>query len=559
MAASPRFVPPPAEYTLDLGDLSPNATWNGAIRIPNRLVAGGGTGYLRRVSVTGGSSPALVFTVGPTDSVPQPHLTDDHGQQLISAWETYAEAVVLGDADGNSVTLKGPDHADNTNNDDNNPYFWTTDNAAALDTFWSRDKTGVTITLQAPLSPLFPFDFGPAQTWVPGDAITPITVPEADGFPDPAYAAAGVPDGVQFDATTRRLTGAPSGPGTGTITVTATNASGSDTWTLDYVIVVLNVTAPRAVDTAPSPRFVTKILNATPARAADSAPSPRFVTKILYATPARAVDSASAEVLPPNFLETTPALAADRAPAARIVPALRTTPALAADRASKPLILETDLNVRTTRAVDRAPAARIVPALRTTPALAADRAPAAGVVPALRSTPAQATDRAPAAGVVPALRSTPAQATDRAPAARVVPALRATQVTAQDIGRTPFVVGVLLEATTARAVDSGSNGRLVPALDVTATRGSGRGRGWPIDAGLAGHVGAGGGCNRRVAAPCSGSEGDTGAYHRRDAGRVFFSARVPVRASSSGRRSWAWPTRRGSWWAPTPTKRPPIP
>ena len=54
--------------------------------------------------------------------------------------------------------------------------------------------------------------------------LTPITVPAATGTPAPTYAAAGVPAGVNFNPTTRVISGTPTAIGSGTITVTATNS-----------------------------------------------------------------------------------------------------------------------------------------------------------------------------------------------------------------------------------------------------------------------------------------------------------------------------------------------
>ena len=95
----------------------------------------------------------------------------------------------------------------------------------------------------ADVAPSFADNTGDAQTWTAGTAITPITVPEADGTPAPTYAAAGLPAGVNFNDTTRVISGTPTAAGSGTITVTATNSEGDADWTVDYTTAA-GATAP---------------------------------------------------------------------------------------------------------------------------------------------------------------------------------------------------------------------------------------------------------------------------------------------------------------------------
>ena len=84
-------------------------------------------------------------------------------------------------------------------------------------------------------APVFSDDTGTAQTWTQGQAITPITVPEATGNPAPSYAAVGVLQaGIAFNTTTRAISGTPTATGSGTITIRASNSQGNDDWTVAY-------------------------------------------------------------------------------------------------------------------------------------------------------------------------------------------------------------------------------------------------------------------------------------------------------------------------------------
>ena len=92
-----------------------------------------------------------------------------------------------------------------------------------------------TILVTTPTAPEFADNTGTAQSWTAGLVIATVTVPEATGTPVPTYAVVGVlPDGLQFDATTREITGTPTQSGSGTITIRATNAEGADDWTVAF-------------------------------------------------------------------------------------------------------------------------------------------------------------------------------------------------------------------------------------------------------------------------------------------------------------------------------------
>ena len=80
-----------------------------------------------------------------------------------------------------------------------------------------------------------------------GTAIAAITVPEADGTPEPTYAVEGVlPAGIAFDTTTRVISGTPTATGSGTITIRASNSEGDADWTITYA-----TTAPASAPSRP--------------------------------------------------------------------------------------------------------------------------------------------------------------------------------------------------------------------------------------------------------------------------------------------------------------------
>ena len=87
-------------------------------------------------------------------------------------------------------------------------------------------------------SPRFGFARVSDQSFTAGTAILPLTLPGASGGDGTlAYSLAPSVPGLSFDATTRRLTGTPSGTGTFAMTYTATDADG-DTDTLSFTVSV---------------------------------------------------------------------------------------------------------------------------------------------------------------------------------------------------------------------------------------------------------------------------------------------------------------------------------
>ena len=86
-----------------------------------------------------------------------------------------------------------------------------------------------------------------------GTAITAITVPEADGTPEPTYAVEGVlPAGIAFDTATRVISGTPTATGNGTITIRASNSEGDADWTITYA-----TTAPASAPSRPDAATLT--------------------------------------------------------------------------------------------------------------------------------------------------------------------------------------------------------------------------------------------------------------------------------------------------------------
>ena len=110
----------------------------------------------------------------------------------------------------------------------------------------------IRLTYEAAVAPSFSDDTGDAQSWVRNTVISSISIPRvAQGVPTPAYTSSGVPAGITVVLPTATadgsITGTPTSGASGTITITATNASGSDTWTIAYNI-MLDVSAPSFSD-----------------------------------------------------------------------------------------------------------------------------------------------------------------------------------------------------------------------------------------------------------------------------------------------------------------------
>ena len=147
--------------------------------------------------------------------------------------------IVIAASDGETLTMMI------ANADITEPYNWIPDNVAEINTFITHVRGladgNATLTLTDDLvnvAPSFTDDTGDDSAWIVGIAITDISVPEAIGTPTPTYAVVGnLPNGINFNTSTRVLSGTPTVAGSGTITIRSTNSEGSDDWTVDYTTV----------------------------------------------------------------------------------------------------------------------------------------------------------------------------------------------------------------------------------------------------------------------------------------------------------------------------------
>ena len=159
-----------ANQTITLGASSfdGNRVWRGAVLINSLLVAGGATAYLRYIRIQFGGSVEMRFASSTTAN------PSSEGPELNSTWETYDDAIVFSEAGGSSITLKGPNHADNSFSDPSEPYFWTPDNSDDAAAWLTGIGNGVlTLVLDdgiPNLPPIVTITTQP-QTVDPGDTI----------------------------------------------------------------------------------------------------------------------------------------------------------------------------------------------------------------------------------------------------------------------------------------------------------------------------------------------------------------------------------------------------
>ena len=168
--------------------------------------------------------------------------------ELSSTFETAGSIAVTVGSDTWTFALAGADLTE--------PYTWSPSNSNDVTAFYNAvaSSTAVTLTLRdfVPTAPSFADDTGDAISAVVGTAITNITVPEAEGSPDPTYAVVGnLPAGLSFNTGTRVLSGTPTAGGSGTILIRATNSEGTADWTVAYQFVA-DAEAPTVTITAPS-------------------------------------------------------------------------------------------------------------------------------------------------------------------------------------------------------------------------------------------------------------------------------------------------------------------
>ena len=126
--------------TFPLGNLGSNFDFTGSILIDAALVVGGVEAYLRVVDLSGSSLRIETSATATGDE-------DLLGPELIPAWETNVGAIAFSDDGGGTLTLKGPNHADNTFQDPSEPYFWTPDNSSDLVAYWARTRNNLMMVL----------------------------------------------------------------------------------------------------------------------------------------------------------------------------------------------------------------------------------------------------------------------------------------------------------------------------------------------------------------------------------------------------------------------------
>ena len=125
---------------LDLTGLNHQSGWRGAVLIDPGLVAGGGVAYLRYIERVGNSIRVRLAAAETEDPL-------DAGPEFTAALETHDEALTFAGSDGATVTLKGPGHGDNSFADPTEPYFWTPDNGAAMNAWFTNRSGDFTLTL----------------------------------------------------------------------------------------------------------------------------------------------------------------------------------------------------------------------------------------------------------------------------------------------------------------------------------------------------------------------------------------------------------------------------
>ena len=172
------------------------------------------------------------------------------GEPTLYRWRISTNNIVsdndpMHTSTGPSITITGLNAEDE---------YWIDVHAenSAGESAYSADLA--TSTLETPIqnvAPSFADDTGDAQSWTEDSAISGITVPAASGTPTPTYSASGLPSGLNFNTSSRQITGTPTGTGSGTITITATNSEGTAAWTMPYSTSEAALTAP-GVPSAPT-------------------------------------------------------------------------------------------------------------------------------------------------------------------------------------------------------------------------------------------------------------------------------------------------------------------
>ena len=113
-----------------------------ATLIDPTLVDGGAVAYARVLNRVGTSIQFQLAATIDGDAFPS-------GPAMNDAWLVYASAMILESAGVTALTLKGPNHPDNSFRDASEPYFWTPDNSADMVAFFAAalgSEVTVTIT-----------------------------------------------------------------------------------------------------------------------------------------------------------------------------------------------------------------------------------------------------------------------------------------------------------------------------------------------------------------------------------------------------------------------------
>ena len=125
---------------LDLTGLNHQSGWRGAVLLDPALIVGGGVAYLRHIERVGNSIRVRLAATETDDPL-------DTGPHFTQEFEAADEAFTFVGTDAATVTLKGPDHGDNTFADPSEPYFWTPDNGAQMNAWFANRSGDFTLTL----------------------------------------------------------------------------------------------------------------------------------------------------------------------------------------------------------------------------------------------------------------------------------------------------------------------------------------------------------------------------------------------------------------------------
>ncbi len=210
---------------------SVTAIWTsfGGRRIDAALVAGDAEAYVVYVSlnVNGTVQLALDRSAAGTGS--------SAGPDFSAAFERGGSVTLA--YGGRSMSLAAAE----IGGDSAEPYTWqgSASSAALLIAALSTSATGAVLTLDdgvqlvaaAPALPVLP----DLAATVGVDVNRQLPAATA-GHPAPAYSATGLPDGLQFDPSSRRITGRPTAAGTATVTYRAANSEGSASRTFEISV-----------------------------------------------------------------------------------------------------------------------------------------------------------------------------------------------------------------------------------------------------------------------------------------------------------------------------------